>query len=108
MKKLKEINKELELLAKRYKGLPMLARTHGQPASPTTFGKEMQVFASRLERGLDHLLGQKIMVKINGASGNYNAHTVAFPKIDWLKFSQNFIANLNKNLISIKYFLKNF
>lgn len=99
MPKLKEINNELKLLAKRYKNLPMLARTHGQPASPTTFGKEINVFASRLKRGLDHLLGQKIMVKINGASGNYNAHIVAFPKIDWLKFSKNFITNLNKNLI---------
>jgi len=99
MPKLKEINKGLELLAKRYKNLPMLARTHGQPASPTTFGKEIKVFASRLERGLDHLLGQKIMVKMSGASGNYNAHTVVFPKIDWLKFSENFITDLNKNLI---------
>jgi adenylosuccinate lyase len=98
MPKLKEINRELELLAKHHKDLPMLARTHGQPASPTTFGKEMQVFAYRIERGLDHLLGQKIMVKMSGASGNYNAHIVAFPKIDWLKFSKNFIINLNKNL----------
>ncbi|MFA6257460.1 MAG: adenylosuccinate lyase [Candidatus Paceibacterota bacterium] len=97
--KLKEVNHELKLLVKRYKDLPMLARTHGQPASPTTFGKEMNVFACRLERGLDHLLGQKIMVKLNGASGNYNAHIVAFPKIDWLKFSKNFVINLNKNLI---------
>lgn len=99
MPKLKEVNNELRLLAKRYKNLPMLARTHGQPASPTTFGKEMNVFAVRLGRGLDHLLGQKIMVKLNGASGNYNAHTVAFPKINWLKFSKNFITNLNKKLI---------
>jgi adenylosuccinate lyase len=97
--KLKEIDHELKLLSGRYKGLPMLARTHGQPASPTTFGKEMNVFAERLGRGLDHLLGQKILVKTNGASGNYNAHVVAFPKVDWLKFSENFIAGLNKKLI---------
>ncbi|MFA6177532.1 MAG: adenylosuccinate lyase [Candidatus Paceibacterota bacterium] len=97
--KLKEINNELEILAKRYKNLPMLARTHGQPASPTTFGKEINVFACRLERGLSHLLGQKIMVKMNGASGNYNAHTVAFPKIDWLRFTKNFILDLNRKLI---------
>jgi len=96
--KLKEINHELELLAKRYKNLPMLARTHGQPASPTTFGKEINVFAHRLGRGLDHLLGQKILVKLNGASGNYNAHAVAFPKFDWLRFSKNFITGLNKKL----------
>lgn len=97
--KLKEINYELKLLAKRHKNLSMLSRTHGQPASPTTFGKEINVFACRLERGLDHLLGQKIMVKLNGASGNYNAHTIAFPKIDWLKFSKNFVLTLNRNLI---------
>ncbi|MDD5721339.1 MAG: adenylosuccinate lyase [Candidatus Pacebacteria bacterium] len=98
MPALKEINKELELLAKNHKYLPMLARTHGQPASPTTFGKEINVFASRLGRGLDHLLGQKIMVKMSGASGNYNAHAVAFPKIDWVKFSEDFIKDLNKDL----------
>jgi len=98
MPKLKEITNELKLLARHHKDLPMLARTHGQPASPTTFGKEMNVFACRLERGLDHLLGQKIMVKMNGASGNYNAHMVAFPKFDWLKFSKKFVIDLNKNL----------
>jgi adenylosuccinate lyase len=97
--KLREIEKELGFLAKRYKNLPMLARTHGQPASPTTFGKEMNVFARRLGRGLDHLLGQKILVKLNGASGNYNAHVVAYPKVDWLRFSGNFIADLNKKLM---------
>ena len=99
MPKLQEVSHELELLAKRYKNLPMLARTHGQPASPTTFGKEMNVFTQRLERGLDHLLGQKIMVKLNGASGNYNAHVVTFPEFDWLKFSKKFITGLNKELI---------
>lgn len=99
MPKLREINQELGFLARRYKGLPMLARTHGQPASPTTFGKEMNVFAHRLGRGLDHLFGQKILVKLNGASGNYNAHIAAFPKFDWLKFSKNFVAGLNKKLM---------
>src|SRR3990167_1171577 len=97
--KLKEVNHELELLAKHYRNLPMLARTHGQPASPTTFGKEMGVFAHRLGRGLDHLSGQKILVKLNGASGNYNAHIAAFPKFDWLKFSKKFISGFNKKLI---------
>lgn len=97
--KLLEICKEINKLAKSYKDLPMLARTHGQPASPTTFGKEMAVFSSRLERGINHLVGQKILVKLNGASGNYNAHMVAFPKIDWLKFSKNLVNVLNKKLI---------
>ena len=97
--KLKEVSHELGILAKRHGILPMLARTHGQPASPTTFGKEMAVFVNRLERGLDHLSGQKILVKLNGASGNYNAHVAAFPRFDWRKFTKNFIANLNKKLI---------
>jgi len=97
--KLREIKGKLSFLAKRYKNLPMLARTHGQPASPTTFGKEMNVFVHRLGRGLDHLLGQKILVKLNGASGNYNAHVAAFPKVDWSKFSRNFIIDLNKKLM---------
>ena len=99
MPKLKEIKKELSVLAKHYKNLPMLARTHGQPATPTTFGKEMNVFASRIDRGLDHMLGQKILVKLNGASGNYNAHIAAFPKMAWLKFSKNFVLDLNKKLM---------
>ena len=96
IKKLQEIIKEITKLAQTYKAIPMLARTHGQPASPTTFGKEMNVFKYRLDRGLDHLFGQKILVKLNGASGNYNAHIVTFPKINWLKFSKNFITGLNK------------
>ncbi|MBI2630949.1 adenylosuccinate lyase [Candidatus Nomurabacteria bacterium] len=87
---------ELNNLAKKYKNLPMLARTHGQPASPTTFGKEMSVFAHRLDRGLNHLLGQRILVKLNGASGNYNAHMAAYPNVDWLKFTKDFILRLDK------------
>ncbi len=101
--KLQEIYKELTRLAKVYKDIPMLSRTHGQSASPTTFGKEMQVFSQRLSRGLDHLMGQQTLVKLNGASGNYNAHIVAYPTVDWLKFSENFIAGLNKKrLLSLE------
>lgn len=96
---LKKIIFSLGALVAKYKNLPMLARTHGQPASPTTFGKEMSVFARRLERGLEHLYGQKILVKLNGASGNFNAHKVAFPNLDWEKFSENFISDLSKQLI---------
>ncbi|KKT00975.1 MAG: Adenylosuccinate lyase [Candidatus Nomurabacteria bacterium GW2011_GWF2_43_8] len=95
IKKLKEIIKEIAKLAQTHKSLPMLARTHGQPATPTTFGKEMKVFAQRLERGINHLFGQKILVKLNGATGNYNAHVVAFPNINWLNFTKTFIARLN-------------
>jgi len=94
--KLREIIKHLKALAKKHAKLPMLARTHGQPASPTTFGKEFNVFAQRLDRGLSHLMSQKILVKLNGATGNYNAHMVAFPKTDWLKFTKKFVASLNK------------
>ncbi len=81
--------------AKKYKNLPMLARTHGQSASPTTLGKEFAVFASRLERQIDGLKGMKILAKINGATGNYNAHVAAYPKVDWVAFSKKFINGLN-------------
>ena len=94
-----EINKivfELNNLAKRYKFLSMLARTHGQPASPTTFGKEMRVFALRLKKRLEDLKSIKIEAKLNGATGNYNALYVAYPKINWIKFSQKFIESFNK------------
>ena len=87
---------ELNDLAKKYKGLPMLARTHGQSASPTTFGKEMRVFAARIENQLKILKSQKIQAKLNGATGNYNAHVAAYPKINWINFSKKFISRLNK------------
>jgi len=96
---IKKIILELNTLAKKHKNLAMLARTHGQPASPTTFGKEMKVFAHRLERGLDHLFGQKILAKLNGATGNYNAHIAAYPKINWQKFSEKFITSLTQKRI---------
>jgi adenylosuccinate lyase len=88
---------ELDTLTKKYKSLPMLARTHGQSASTTTFGKEIKVFVARLEKKMANLLNLKIEAKLNGATGNYNAHVVAYPNIDWLKFSKKFIEGLNKN-----------
>jgi adenylosuccinate lyase len=94
--KLRDILQKLESLAKKHANLPMLARTHGQPASPTTFGKEFKVFAARLKKYSDNLKNIKISVKLNGATGNYNAHMAAFPKTDWIKFSKNFITSLNK------------
>ncbi len=93
---IKKITLELNSLAKSYKALPMLARTHGQSASPTTFGKEMKVFASRLEKIIDRLKSTRIEAKINGATGNYNAFVAAYPKSDWIKFSKKYIDNLNK------------
>lgn len=92
-----KIISELNILAKKYKNLPMLARTHGQPASPTTFGKEIRVFAVRLEKQLKILKNLKIEAKLNGATGNYNAHAVAYPNTNWLQFSKKFIEVLNKN-----------
>ena len=90
-----KIYSALEKLTKKYAKTAMLARTHGQPASPTTFGKEFKVFSQRLKRQIDQLKKQNISVKFSGATGNFNAHTVAFPKTDWIKFSKNFINGLN-------------
>lgn len=86
----------IEELAQRYKDVPMLARTHGQPASPTTFGKEFKVFASRMKRQLDQLAGFKILVKLNGATGNYDAHRASYPKVDWIEFTRDFVERFNE------------
>ncbi len=85
-----------------YKYVPMLARTHGQPAVPTTLGKEIAVFASRLSSQLNILKRTKFTGKLNGAVGNYNALYFAFPKIDWINFSKNFVQSfrLEANLIT--------
>lgn len=92
----------INVLAKKHAALPMLARTHGQSASPTTFGKEFKVFAARLEKQLNNLMQAKISAKLNGATGNYNAHISAFPKVDWVTFSKKFISQLN-SLLSSKH-----
>src|SRR3990167_3087547 len=81
-------------LATRYADQPMLARTHGQPASPTTLGKEMANFAYRLKRARDPAASVPILGKINGAVGNYNAHLVAYPEVDWPAFARSFIGKL--------------
>ncbi|GIV97107.1 MAG: adenylosuccinate lyase [Herpetosiphonaceae bacterium] len=73
---------------------PMLARTHGQPATPTTLGKEFAVFAGRLNRGMDRLVKAQLTGKLNGASGDYAAHTIAIPDVDWITFSKGFISFL--------------
>ncbi|MEK9182819.1 MAG: adenylosuccinate lyase [Patescibacteria group bacterium] len=95
--KINKVEGSIELFSKKYKDLPMLSRTHGQPASPTTFGKEMKVFATRLKKQSDILKNLKISVKFSGATGNFNAYVAAYPKIDWIKFAENFIGGLNKN-----------
>ena len=78
-------------LAHSYAATPMLARTHGQPASPTTLGKEMANVAYRLQRQCEQLAAVPILGKINGAVGNYNAHLAAYPTVDWAEFAQRFV-----------------
>ena len=91
------LNTHLRLyrLAVDWKSIPMLARTHGQPASPTTLGKELMVFVERLEGQIDQLLNIPFAAKFGGATGNFNAHHVAFGHINWEKFGNDFV---NKKL----------
>ena len=81
-------------LASRHADQPMLARTHGQPASPTTLGKEMANFAYRLKHARQQLAEVPILGKINGAVGNYNAHLAAYPEVDWPAFARSFVEGL--------------
>jgi len=81
-------------LAQRYADQPMLSRTHGQTASPTTVGKEMANVSARLHRQREQYAAIPMLGKINGAVGNYNAHLVAYPDVDWPLFSQQFISDL--------------
>jgi adenylosuccinate lyase len=81
-------------LGQRYKSLAMMARTHGQEASPTTVGKEMAVFATRLIRQISQLKRQEFLGKLNGAVGNFNAHHFAHPEVDWIAHSQAFVQRL--------------
>jgi adenylosuccinate lyase len=96
--KLNELMRELKKIARKYAKLSMLSKTHGQPATPTTLGKEIANFVARLNRQYQQLKSFKIMGKCNGAVGNYNAHLVAYPKIKWQKFSEKFIRSLGLNL----------
>ncbi|HEU0136426.1 MAG TPA: adenylosuccinate lyase, partial [Flavobacterium sp.] len=77
-----------------WKDIPMLARTHGQPASPTRLGKEIAVFVERLEEQMRLLFNIPFAAKFGGATGNYNAHHVAFPMIDWRLFGQKFVQEI--------------
>ena len=77
-----------------WKGIPMLARTHGQPASPTRLGKEIQVFAERLFKQIQQLKSIKLPAKFGGATGNFNAHFVAYPKTDWVAFGNHFVNDI--------------
>lgn len=81
-------------MAKEYAHIPMLSRTHGQPASPTTLGKEMAIFAVRLSRERQRVSQIELLGKFAGAVGNYNAHVVAYPEINWPKIAEEFVQSL--------------
>lgn len=89
---IEELVAQLEAYAEEWADIPMLAKTHGQPASPTRLGKEVRVFSYRLRRQLDMLKACPITAKFGGATGNYNAHHVAYPDIDWRSFGNSFVS----------------
>lgn len=89
---IEELIAQLKEYAAAWKDIPMLARTHGQPASPTRLGKEVMVFVYRLETQLAELKKCTISAKFGGATGNFNAHSVAYPSIDWVSFANKFVA----------------
>ncbi len=78
-------------MIQEWKDVPMLARTHGQPASPTRLGKEIMVFVERLKNQLDQLVHLPVSAKFGGATGNFNAHAVAYPDVDWIDFANHFV-----------------
>ena len=100
--KLQLVFKELRKMAKKYKASPMLSLTHGQPATPTTFGKEMAVFCSRLNQQINQLKTHKLLGKFSGATGTWSAHLSAYPKVNWIRFSSRFIKalGLKPNLLT--------
>jgi adenylosuccinate lyase len=85
------LNQQLKMLAKQWKDIPMLAHTHGQPASPTLLGKEIMVFVERIANQVEQFIGIPFSAKFGGATGNMNAHKAAFPKTDWLKLADEFV-----------------
>jgi len=92
---LEAVLSELLMLSQKFKGQVMIARTHGQPATPTTFGKEFFVFYERIRKEKEHLFSLNYEAKLNGATGTFSAHVAAFPQYDWKNFSLNFIESLN-------------
>ena len=89
---LQELVDQLNAYAEEWKNIPMLAKTHGQPASPTRLGKEVKVFAYRLERQIALLKACPMTAKFGGATGNFNAHHVAYPEFDWKAFGAKFVS----------------
>lgn len=92
--KLSEIIQNLKNAAHQFASIPMMCRTHGQPASPSTMGKEFANVVYRLERARTTIVNIELLAKVNGAVGNYNAHLAAYPEFDWPTFSKQFIENL--------------
>ncbi len=90
---IREVIDAIRQLAEEYRDIPLLSRTHGQPASPSTMGKEMANVAYRMERQYKQIANVEILAKINGAVGNYNAHLSAYPELDWHAFSEEFITD---------------
>ena len=91
------LNAQLKLLAGEWKDIPMPAHTHGQPASPTKLGKEIMVFVERIQNQIEQFIGIPFSGKFGGATGNFNAHHIAFPKTDWVKFANEFITSIGLN-----------
>lgn len=91
---LNNVLNKLKEMAGDWKEIPLLARTHGQPASPTRLGKEIEVFVKRIEEQLETLKSTPTAAKFGGATGNYNAHKVAYPNIDWKIFGNHFVKSL--------------
>ena len=99
---LQTVNKELKKLARKYKKAPMLALTHGQPATPTTFGKELAVFCARLDRQVSQIKSHTLLGKFGGATGTWSSHVAAYPKVNWTGFASKLIKSLKlePNLIT--------
>lgn len=95
IKNLNTIIEKINFYANDYADITMISRTHGQPAVPTTMGKEFKVFSYRLELQLEQLKDMKYYGKFGGASGNLNAHKYAYPEIDWIKFGESFMESMN-------------
>ena len=94
---MQELIEKMASLAKEYATQPLLCRTHGQPASPSTVGKEFANVVHRLQRQVAQISSSEVLGKINGAVGNYNAHISAYPQVDWPKFSREFVEQLGLN-----------
>ena len=89
---IEELTEQLKTYAEEWKDVPMLAKTHGQPASPTRLGKEIMVFAYRLDKQVEMLKACPMTAKFGGATGNFNAHHVAYPEYDWREFGNKFVS----------------